>query len=185
MVLTVFLPYVMQKINDIISRNKWNDPRKVRTGKFIEKIKYYFARLIGFVNSFYKLASLVNLVLFFVTHAMRSLPERLLGITLERIDPNQRRYVDFTYINRLIVWTALGHSLSSLLPFLDISSIKSMFTMSSTVTEFITLDEKDINGDSWCGICGATQVCMPYKAKECGHIYCYYCIKAAMQEADE
>jgi len=24
------------------------------------------------------------------------------------------------------------------------------------LTEFITLDEKDINSDSWCGICGST-----------------------------
>jgi hypothetical protein len=83
------------------------------------------------------------------------------------------------------VWTALGHSLSDLLPFLDISSIKGMFTMSTKLTQFITLDEKDINGDSWCGICGSTQVCMPFRVKGCHHIYCYYCIKAEMQEKGE
>jgi len=82
MVLTVFLPYVMQKINDMITRNNWIDPRKRRTGTFGDKIKYFFARVIGFFNSLYKLSSLINLLLFFVTHAMRSLPERLLGITL-------------------------------------------------------------------------------------------------------
>jgi|LauGreDrversion4_2_1035121.scaffolds.fasta_scaffold35410_2 peroxin-2 len=185
MVLTVFLPYLMQKMNDLISKNGWDDPRKGRSGKLIDKFKYFFARIIGLLNNLYKLASLLNLILFFVTHVMRSLPERLLGISLVRIDANQRRYVDFTYINRLIVWTALGHSLSSLLPFLDISSIKSMFTMSSKLTEFITLDEKDINGDSWCGICGSTHVCMPYKTKDCGHLFCYYCIKSVMQEAEE
>ena len=185
MALTVFLPYLMHKISDFISRNNWNDPRKRRQGTLGDKLKYFFARLVAILNNLFKLASLMNLILFFVSHTMRSLPERLLGIKLERIDPNQRRYVDFTYINRLIVWNALGHSMSSLLPFLDISSIKSMFTMSSKLTEFITLDEKDINGDSWCGICGATQVCMPYKALPCSHTFCYYCIKAAMQEAEE
>ncbi len=177
MVFTVFLPYVVQKLNDIISRNNWSDPRKRRSNAFSEKVKYFIAKVLSMLNNLFKLASLVNLVLFFVTHSMRSLPERLLGIKLRRIDENQRRYIDFTYINRLIVWNALGHSLSSLLPFVDISSIKSMFTMSSKLTEFITLDEKDINGDNWCGICGATQVCMPYKVKECSHIYCYYCIR--------
>jgi Pex2 / Pex12 amino terminal region len=103
----------------------------------------------------FKIASLVNLILFFISSSKRSLAERLLKIKLTRIDPTQRRYVDFTYINRLIVWTALGQSLSSLLPFLDISKIKGMFAMSQKLTQFITLDEKDINSDGWCGICGA------------------------------
>jgi Pex2 / Pex12 amino terminal region len=75
----------------------------------------------------FKVASLANMILFFVTHSKRSVAERILGIKMERIDPNQRRYVDFTYINRLIVWNALGQALSSLLPFLDVSKIKSMF----------------------------------------------------------
>jgi hypothetical protein len=116
------------------------------------------------------------MVLFFISHEKRSLAERLLGVTLSRIDPTQRRYVDFTYINRLIVWNALGQALSSLLPFLDVGKIKGMFAMSQKLTQFITLDEKDINSDGWCGICGATQICMPYRAMPCQHIFCYYCI---------
>jgi hypothetical protein len=64
--------------------------------------------------------------------------------------------------------------------------IKAMFQMSSKLTQFITLDEKDINSDNWCGICGATQICMPFQVvKDCNHIYCYYCIKNKMQECEE
>ena len=48
------------------------------------------------------------MIMFFVSHAKRNVAERILGIEMERIDPSQRRYVDFTYINRLIVWNALG-----------------------------------------------------------------------------
>jgi hypothetical protein len=57
--------------------------------------------------------------------------------------------------------------------------------MSQKLTEFITLDEKDINSDSWCGICGSTQICMPYRSKECHNIYCYYCLLSKMQEAQD
>ena len=57
--------------------------------------------------------------------------------------------------------------------------------MSSKLTQFITLDEKDINSDNWCGICGSTQICMPYQSVTCHHIYCYYCIQKKMQEAGE
>jgi hypothetical protein len=88
MVFTVFLPYVVQKLNDIISRNNWSDPRKRRSNAFSEKVKYFIAKVLSMLNNLFKLASLVNLVLFFVTHSMRSLPERLLGIKLRRIDEN-------------------------------------------------------------------------------------------------
>lgn len=184
MVFTVFLPYVVTKLNERISSNNWNDVRTANQSR-MHKLKYYFARLVSLLNNLFKLASLANLLMFFVTHTKRSVPERVLSIDLERIDASQRRYVDFTYINRLIVWNALGQALSSLLPFLDVSKIKGMFQMSQKLTEFITLDEKDINSDSWCAICGSTQICMPYRAKECQHIYCYYCVTAKIQEREE
>ena len=150
-----------------------------------DKLKYLCSRLLNWANNIFKLATLLNLLLFFVTHQKRSLAERLLGIGLERIDPEQRRHIDFTYINRLIVWNALGQALSGLLPFLDIGKIKGMFQMSQKLTQFMTLDEKDINADAWCGICGATQVCMPFRSKQCHHIYCYYCIQSKLEEEDD
>ena len=72
------------------------------------KIKYLFAKIIGFLNNLFKVTSLIKMIMFFVSHTKRNVAERILGINMERIDPNQRRYVDFTYINRLIVWNALG-----------------------------------------------------------------------------
>ena len=129
---------------------------KRREATLIDKLKYFLSRFLQLLSNIYKLASLVNMVLFFVTHSKRSLAERILSIDLERIDVNQRRSIDFTYINRLIVWNAIGQAMSQLLPFLDIGKIKGMFNMTSKLTQFITLDEKDINSDNWCGICGAT-----------------------------
>lgn len=185
MVLTVFLPYGAAKLNDIISSGNWTDPRVLRNGTFTQKLKYVLAKLVQCVSNMFKVASLVNLIMFFLTHSKRSLAERLLGISLKRIDPNQRRYVDFTYINRIIVWNALGQAMSGLLPFLDVSKIKGMFQMSSKLTQFITLDEKEIGSDSWCGICGTTQICMPYRSKQCQHLYCYYCIQSKLQEVND
>lgn len=97
-----------------------------------------------------------------VAHSKRNLPEKALQINLERIDPSQTRQIDFTYTNRIIVWNAIGNSLTYLLPFLDISKIKNLFQSSHKLTQFVTLDETEINSDYWCGICGTTQICMPY-----------------------
>lgn len=107
MVFTVFLPYVITKLNDKISSDNWNDARQSSV-TWKAKMKYLFARIIGLLNNLFKVTSLINMIMFFVSHAKRNVAERILGIKMERIDPNQRRYVDFTYINRLIVWNALG-----------------------------------------------------------------------------
>ena len=34
-----------------------------------------------------------------------------------------------------------------------------------------------------CMVCGATQICMPYRAIPCKCVYCYFCIQSKMQEA--
>lgn len=158
---------------------------RTRDRSFKDKLKFYLAKLLTLIQSLYKILNLVNLVLFFVTHKFRSLCERMLGITMERIDPNQRRHIDFSYINRIIVWNAIGQSLSQLLPFLDISKLRGMFNVSNKLTSYISLDDKDINSDLWCGICGTTQICMPFRATECKHIFCYYCIKTHLEDAED
>lgn len=137
MIFTVFLPYLVSKLKDIVERNNWNNPRHAFNKKNVpleKRLKYLIARLLHYALNLFSVASFINLILFFLSHKRRSLAERVLKVDLERIDPNQRRYVDFTYINRLIVWNALGNALSSLLPFLDVSKIKGMFAMSQKLT---------------------------------------------------
>lgn len=83
MILTVFLPYLTTKLSDMISRNNWSDRRNWRAGAPLkDRLKYVFAKLLTILNNLFKVASLVNLLLFFVTHSKRSVPERLLGINL-------------------------------------------------------------------------------------------------------
>ena len=101
----------MSKAQDKVSRDYWMNPRaKDRSLK--DKVKFYIAKLLNIIQSMYKVFNLLNLVLFFLTHKFRSVGERILGITLDRIDPNQKRHIDFSYINRIIVWNAIGQSLS-------------------------------------------------------------------------
>jgi len=106
----------------------------------------------------------------------RSLSERVLGITMHQVDQQQERHLDFTYINRVIVWNALGNSLSYVLPFMDVSKVKGLFNSSSKLTEYTTLDEGEMSSDSLCPSCSSTQICMPFTAKPCLHVYCYYCV---------
>ena len=45
----------------------------------------------------------------------RNLSERVLGIKMRKKDQRMERALSFDLINRLIVWTAVGKSLSSML----------------------------------------------------------------------
>ena len=170
-----------------MSYHNWADRRipTNRNATLAERLKYILAKFVQGICNLVKVATFINLLLFFITHSKRSLTERLLGIDLHRVDPNQRRHIDFTYINRLIVWNAVGQALSSLLPFLDMSRFKSMFQMTNKLTQYITLDQGDINSDNWCGVCGATQLCMPYRSKQCGHTFCYYCVRSEMLKHED
>jgi hypothetical protein len=88
MIFTVFLPYFVTKASEYISRNNWSDPRNWRAGSTLkDRLKYVLAKLLTILSNIYKVVSLINLVLFFVTHSKRTVAERLLNINLERIDP--------------------------------------------------------------------------------------------------
>jgi len=107
MVLTVILPYLVSKINEYFQRNNWTDRSNLRKNAF-DKLKYFITKLFSMMNGIFKMATLINFLMFFLSHKKRNVAERLLNIDMKIIDPNQRRQIDFTYINRLIVWNAIG-----------------------------------------------------------------------------
>ena len=111
----------------------------------------------------------------------RSLEERILKIRLFRVDKNLERNLDFTYINRVIVWNALGKALTSFLPFLDFTKITSFFASTASITSYCNVDSSDL--DNICGICQTSSICMPYKTNVCPHIFCYYCITTSLSSS--
>jgi len=103
-------------------------------------------------------------------------------VKLRIANPTRVRHIDFTYINRIIVWNAIGNSLSFLLPFIDVNQIKSLFQTSESITSFVTMGT-EMDSFGVCGICGTAHICMPCEALPCKHRYCYYCIEVARKEA--
>jgi len=99
---------------------------------------------------------LINFLLFMKSNNYRSLSERLLKVKMQKIDPSKKRELDFTYVNRVIVWNSIGNSLSYLLPFIDVGVVKSLFNQSSKLTEQTTLDENEMGTDNFCQKCAAT-----------------------------
>ena len=87
MLLTVFLPYLVSKANDYFSRNNWMDRSNLRKNA-IDKIKYLITKLFQMVNNLFKIATVINFLMFFMTHKKRNVAERILNIDMMRIDPD-------------------------------------------------------------------------------------------------
>ena len=63
----------------------------------------------------------------------RSISETILRIDLKEADSNkQERYTSTSYVNILVVWGAVGKSLTKLLPFVDFSQIRKLLHVGAT-----------------------------------------------------
>ena len=127
------------------------------------------------VENVLTLCEFANFVLFLKDFKYRSFTERILKIKLSRYQENVSRQLDFTYINRVLVWNVLGNALTSFLPFLNISQISSFFNSTNSLSGYANVDSSEI--DNLCTICQTTQIINVAEIEACKHKFCYYCIK--------
>lgn len=81
-----------------------------------------------------KVCQYANLILFIKSGKYRSLTQRLLSIQMKFINPEQSRILDFSLMNRQLLWTIYESFLSTILPFLKRTlntNIKKIFYLSS------------------------------------------------------
>jgi hypothetical protein len=91
------------------------------------RLKHFLAFMLRFFGKLAQVADLANFIMFMSgnNNTRRSLTETIIGVNLGKFDTNQKeRSLSFEYVNILVVWTALGRSMSQLLPFLDFSKVK-------------------------------------------------------------
>jgi hypothetical protein len=140
--LQVFIPYLFEKLQEYIVRNNWAEPlqrddRSPRFKKLIKRLKYLLALLLRLTGKLCQVLNLLNFLAFMaevsvfrrqrLVNAKRNLVETLLQVNMERQNPKQtQRMLSYDYVNVLVVWTALGKSLSYLLPFLDFSKVRQL-----------------------------------------------------------
>ena len=78
-------------------------------------MKYLLDFLTRFIGRLTQVAELINFIALMngQNYARRDLPEALLKVDLQVADPSQtERYMSFQYTNILVVWGAVGRSLT-------------------------------------------------------------------------
>jgi hypothetical protein len=137
--------------------------------------------LIEFAGRLYRAIELANFVALVTGHprARRCVAETLLKVDLEINDPeNSYRPLYFQYMNIMVVWQAVGTSLSKVFPFFDFTALKSIVQQSvDSYTQTIAFVDQAETKQELCPICGTTDICMPVQAVPCKCcIYCYHCL---------
>ena len=143
MLVKVFVPYLYEKLRDYIERNDWSKLSN-KKGNLRAKLRFWCAFMVKFVGKLCQVGELINFLGFMNgrSFARRSLSEAFLKVNLELEDKNAGdRSLSFDYVNIIVVWTAIGKSLTHLLPFLDFSKIRKLVESgTSHLTQTITFD---------------------------------------------
>lgn len=177
----VVLPYAWQRGVGAVAAQGWHhlDPASLRG-----RIAALLPRLEGAARA----AALVNTLAFLRWGRYRSLLERVVAAQLVYDRPVMARVVSFDYLNRQLVWSEVSELFLFLLPLLDTrrsGGLLQQWTRRLLAPLRGALRSGDgVRRDACqCQVCASQPANTPYAAVDCGHVFCYYCLRART-EAD-
>ncbi|XP_046850413.1 peroxisome biogenesis factor 2-like [Xenia sp. Carnegie-2017] len=132
-------------------------------------------KMINFLTIVHKILELVNFIVFLRDARYRSVWDRILGIYSVFSRKQAPRVVYFEYMNEDILRSGLAELLFCVLPMVNIPRLRNillrlMWKKSSAINDGKTVSNFE------CGICGDLPTNV--HQTDCGHIFCYTCIKA-------
>ncbi|ORX76443.1 hypothetical protein BCR32DRAFT_236550 [Anaeromyces robustus] len=175
--LKVLTPYLYEKLNEYMTNNGWSEYNNRNPKKKIWK-------LFQLLEKMYKLSSLINFYTFLYNGKYTSVVDRLLNIRLVYDNENANRIISNDYLSFQLVWSVLTNFLLFILPFINIKGMKNYLKGLLNLKRINKY--KDLAYDQ-CAICKENKgdedtpcpIHIPY-ITNCGHVFCYYCIKSEM-----
>ncbi|KAL4220907.1 peroxisome assembly protein (Peroxin-2) [Mactra antiquata] len=157
-------PWLKDRSHDLIElfgMSKWKD-----------KID----RMIKWLETGFKLATLINFLVFLCKGSYLTLLERLVGIRSVFPHKQGMRQVTFEYMTRELLWHGFSELLFFIVPLVNFQRIKNFVIqklLSSSASKSSQMLPAERNLTS-CAICSD----WPIRAQEigCHHVFCHYCI---------
>ncbi|KAJ3293667.1 peroxisome assembly protein (Peroxin-2) [Blyttiomyces sp. JEL0837] len=160
------------RLNRYMAQREWSERRtndwRYRIWTFMQKAEQVYNGL-----------SLLNFLVFLYDGRYRSLLDRMLRMRIVYRKREVARQVSYEFMNRQLVWHSFTEFLMFLIPVLNLPKLRvtlsKMFSTGGYRSGASDLPEHI------CAICVAdnrtpSNVQVPYTTN-CGHIYCYYCIR--------
>ncbi|KAG0325423.1 peroxisome assembly protein (Peroxin-2) [Podila humilis] len=189
---TVGGQYVMERVNGIVTEQGWGELPE-------DNIKRKAWNLLQKGTGIFKIMSLVNFLAFLYAGKYRTVLERVLSMRLVYAERNSNRQASFEFLNRQMVWHAFTEFLMFLMPLINVSKLKRNVKRMLLPAALMSANEHAALPVHICAIChenntatstttqgqaSSTVIHSPY-ITDCGHVYCYYCVKTKMMIDDE
>ncbi|GJJ73367.1 peroxin-2 [Entomortierella parvispora] len=190
-VVTVGGQYAMERVNRVVTAQGWGELPE-------DNIKRKAWNILQKGGSVFRIVSLINFLAFLYAGKYRTILERVLSMRLVYAERNSNRQASFEFLNRQMVWHAFTEFLMFLMPLINVSKLKRNVKRMLLPAALMSANELSVLPAHICAIChennngvtatpGAstsTTIHNPY-ITNCGHVYCYYCIKTKMMIDDE
>ncbi|KAK7194500.1 glycosome import protein [Novymonas esmeraldas] len=167
-VMTLVVPYVTRKVQRTMLEEGWEREPATTT-------RHRVAKALRYTIITWSVLSLVNTFHFLMTGQYRSLVERLLSLRLVYGSQRMMRFTNLLYMNQHVQW----RTWMSLFSVLSVGRYfrRLMSSLGSVASSSASLS----TNENLCSACHALPtVC---QRSNCGHRYCYYCIKSRLLES--
>ncbi|CCW64311.1 unnamed protein product [Phytomonas sp. EM1] len=169
-VLTLLLPYVTRKIQRTMLSEGWEREE-------MSTWKYRLAKAFRYTVIGWSLFSIVNTLRFLISGGYRTPIEYLLSLRMVYGSQRMIRFTNLIYLNQHLWWTTW----TSLLSVLNFGSyLRRLLHAVQSVTS--SASGGLITGDAVCCVCHSTPTVS--QRSNCGHLYCYYCIKSRLLDSE-
>lgn len=118
-----------------------------------------------------KTLSLFNFTVFLIRGCYPTLKERLLGLTIAPTTPQTLRDISHSYLSREILWHGFSEFLFFVMPQLNLFSLWNWARRMCSI--------RTHHDCRLCAFCESPPT-LPHLS-QCGHTYCYYCLKANLK----
>ncbi|RHZ56709.1 hypothetical protein Glove_397g8 [Diversispora epigaea] len=198
-IMTIGGQYVWMRMNRIVTAQGWgeledNNPRKI------------FWKILQKVENIYRVLSLLNFFVFLYDGKYRNLIDKILSMRLVYDRRTINRQISFEFLNRQLVWHAFTEFLLFLMPLINLRKLKNILQRKLLPASFTKSKLLNFLPPHICAICyenqaaptttttsattstistnvNSTKLHNPYETN-CGHRYCYYCIKIKLIQED-
>ncbi|KAG0255569.1 peroxisome assembly protein (Peroxin-2) [Mortierella polycephala] len=188
---TVGGQYIMERLNRVVTAQGWGELPE-------DNIKRKAWNLLQRAGSIFRIVTLFNFLAFLYAGKYRTVLERVLSMRLVYSERNSNRQASFEFLNRQMVWHAFTEFLMFLMPLINVSKLKRNVKRMLLPAALMSANELAVLPAHICAICHennnassttpgtstSTAIYNPY-ITNCGHVYCYYCIKTKMMIDDE
>ncbi|KAJ8323303.1 hypothetical protein BDV3_004298 [Batrachochytrium dendrobatidis] len=163
--------WIHARLARYMTKHRWSDRAEIDS-------RYMIWKLIQRLELAFKIVSVTNFLVFLYSGRYRSLLDRLLGMRVVYFQKTMSRMISFEFMNRQLVWHTFTEFLLFIIPFININAVKRALQKQFTQPRRLDLPPH------LCVIChiknsASLVLHVPYQTN-CGHIFCYYCIKTEM-----